>query len=371
MSNFQDIQPGTTYRSIHAAFTSRSIADASSKGPSLIQSTSPIITSALSSAFPYLLMIDKLLAAITWTNEDSYQGFLLIVIYGAAVRYWDNLGSAIVPVAASMAFCCVSWTITTVSNESSDPPTLEEVVALLSNICTRCEILREPLKVLDSFTLVDFGKLLLSSVLLWPFYVFVLQRIYNTKWFSLIFGILALTYYSPWATASRCLLWRSSYVRTAAKAVTGLDVLLTSRHSKNPIATDHKVIYTSKTNDSEKQTVEFQIFENQRRWIGMGWSGHLLPNERAPFTNEKFAACSGFEGFHFPEMPEVTGKSFKWEWLDPKWQIDVSFNKGNDKEGWIYYDNYWDTPGFVDSISKYTRSRKWRRRATLVIEAKK
>ena len=73
--------------------------------------------------------------------------------------------------------------------------------------------------------------------------------------------------------------------------------------------------------------------------------------------------------FPFPEF-EHDLHLYLWEWLDDDWKIDKEFNLGKNPDGWVYYDNNWENPTYEDSISKYTRSRNWTRKATLVIDKK-
>ncbi|GME97386.1 unnamed protein product [[Candida] boidinii] len=116
------------------------------------------------------------------------------------------------------------------------------------------------------------------------------------------------------------------------------------------------------------QIVEFQIFENQRRWLGFGWTEYTLPNERVQFTDADLKPCDGIDAFKFPTIPELAKIDHKWTWFDESWKVDKSFNKEQDPDGWVYYNNNWEFPEYEDNVGKFTRSRKLVRRALLVVD---
>jgi hypothetical protein len=118
----------------------------------------------------------------------------------------------------------------------------------------------------------------------------------------------------------------------------------------------------------------FTLYENQRRWLLLGWTSSMLAYERAPWTDEHLNAMPSKDAF---ELPEVEGGHARWRWVeDSEWHIDQgdpkSRKKSNsddedDGEGWIYYDSKWkDGRRGADSWGRYTRRRKWLRDAELV-----
>ncbi|QPG76335.1 hypothetical protein FOA43_003721 [Brettanomyces nanus] len=125
------------------------------------------------------------------------------------------------------------------------------------------------------------------------------------------------------------------------------------------------------SNKFGSKVVEFEVFENQRRWFGVGWSDSLLPIERQHYTNEYLKqCCDTLDSYNFPNLPEMSGLSelsekHPWKWMDEHWKIDREFCKGKDPDGWIYYDNTWGGMSYQDSISKFTRTRRLIRRALL------
>jgi hypothetical protein len=116
------------------------------------------------------------------------------------------------------------------------------------------------------------------------------------------------------------------------------------------------------------------LFENQRRWIGLGWTTSLFAYERAPWTDEHLNPAPSKDEF---ELPRVETGHARWRWVeDSAWKIEggasgtVTPTKGgkeSDGGGWIYYDSKWnDGKRDVDSWGRYTRRRKWYRDAELV-----
>jgi len=87
--------------------------------------------------------------------------------------------------------------------------------------------------------------------------------------------------------------------------------------------------------------------ENQRRWIGIGWTSNLLPTERSPFSDENGAPC--------PHIKDYTlGNG--WKWVEADWQI---------VHDWVYTDNSWQNTSDKEEFGKYTRTRQWKRTAEL------
>jgi len=88
----------------------------------------------------------------------------------------------------------------------------------------------------------------------------------------------------------------------------------------------------------------FSIYENQRRWLGIGWTSSMLAYERASWTDEHLNPVPPKEQF---ELPEVEGGQSRWRWVQgSEWKVegaekDSKADKGASKEdsAWIYYDN--------------------------------
>ena len=88
----------------------------------------------------------------------------------------------------------------------------------------------------------------------------------------------------------------------------------------------------------------FSIYENQRRWLGIGWTSSMLAYERASWTDEHINSVPPKDQF---ELPEVEGRHSRWRWLQgSEWKIegaekDRKADKSvtREEDGWIYYDN--------------------------------
>jgi hypothetical protein len=92
----------------------------------------------------------------------------------------------------------------------------------------------------------------------------------------------------------------------------------------------------------------FIIYENQRRWVGLGWTTSLFAYERSNWTDEHLNPAPSKAEF---ELPDVEGGTARWRWVKgSKWLVEGA---GIDDEGgtnatseaksgghgWIYYDN--------------------------------
>lgn len=92
----------------------------------------------------------------------------------------------------------------------------------------------------------------------------------------------------------------------------------------------------------------FILYENQRRWVGLGWTTSLFAYERAAWTDEHLNSAPTKEEF---ELPDVEGGGARWRWTEgSQWLVEGAgeFDEGGTKaksdstdggQGWIYYDN--------------------------------
>jgi hypothetical protein len=97
------------------------------------------------------------------------------------------------------------------------------------------------------------------------------------------------------------------------------------------------------------------LYENQRRWLGIGWTYTLFAYERAPWTDEHLNPAPSKDEFQLPDVPD--GHS-KWRWVPgSEWRIDgaeptskkpgkngKNGSRKDDDAGWIYYDNKVSSP---------------------------
>ncbi|WPK27019.1 hypothetical protein PUMCH_004390 [Australozyma saopauloensis] len=364
----------------------------------------PILASALANIFPYILFIDDFLEVVTWTNDNPYKNLLLVSAYSVLWLYWSKFRLWIIPILAVLAFLSLVWTTSSVIYDSkfNEKPTVDEVLRALHNITVRFELLLRPAKHL-SLQKKNYVTMAVGALLITPLHLAVMKWILLPQTYVWWIGVFVLTYHSPFAYASRRLLWRSAYVRRCTYWLTGLKIRLdrgevsTKRahetisraHTPNsadvqksldlvPIPNKAEMVndftITQKTILSStqlRQSVRFDILENERRWIGLGWSKYLLPNERSCFCYEALMAPApdpnASRHFRFPVFADDL-YTYQWQWMDEEWHLDSDFDRGKDKEGWVYYDNNWDLPRYYDGFSRYTRARKWTRRAILLID---
>ncbi|KAF4762608.1 hypothetical protein N7455_001158 [Penicillium solitum] len=377
------------------------------KSPLLV-ATPPAITRALAYSHPFLLPLNKFAGLLTWTSGDPWQSFLLVATFWTIVLYSDAIilwaGPILVVVALILGmygrrYSPLSSTTSTgekhktkVAPDSSlrHQKSLDEIVETLRIFTTRCNILLEPLLDLTDFLSTQrtptsattkpaltalFIRILLVTpvwigLTLPPFYILTTRRV------VMAVGTIILTYHSRPARVSRVILWRSRAVRRLCAAATGLSVADTpSGPQKAPVQAQGEKqglnISTRRRGNNAGVRFTFVVYENQRRWLGIGWTYSLFPAERDPWTDEHMNAVNPKDSF---ELPDVQTGDAKWRWVEgSEWRIEGADNfngksdsKGSTGEGWIYYDNKWnDGRRGQDGWDRYTRRRKWYRDAEL------
>ena len=301
--------------------------------------------------------------------------------------------------------------------------TLDEIVETLKVFASRCNVLLDPLLELTDFlstqrtatsatTRPALTTLLIRILLVTPLWIVLTLRpiqIITTKRMVLVAGTLFLTWHSRPTKVSRAILWRSALVRRICAVITGLQ-LEGSTPSQSPerrpdLPPQNKSAYQEEASltasaakkrrpDAIGVKFTFILYENQRRWVGLGWTTSLFAYERAAWTDEHLNPVPIKEDF---ELPDVEGGGAIWRWVEgSQWLVEGAgeFDEGGTKaksettdggQGWIYYDNKALHPYLspdpnkhsnnqqwqngrrgVDSWGRYTRRRKWYRDAELV-----
>ncbi|WFD32496.1 hypothetical protein MSPP1_003544 [Malassezia sp. CBS 17886] len=254
---------------------------------------------------------------------------------------------------------------------------------------------------------------------------------FSVRHMLLVAGVVALTWCSPWATLLRAAVWRSALVRHATlglvRVLSGaaspgemVRAALPKRLSAMPPAASRKRVQSHET------LFQFDIFENQRWWIGLDWTAALLPQERPSWSDSNNHAVAPPSSFMLPAplrmyVPSTTHPGYEdcryatWQWVDPEWRVagaqgitsstytpqtlmhaadaqrlsDEHVAQGSaaelppslralvhaagstdpdcDIDGWQYGDNAWEKLGPRNGMGKYTRRRCWVRRAVLVV----
>lgn len=340
----------------------------------------PILSSVLSKIFPYLLLIDNVLEILTWTNEDLYLNLLLIIIYSILIMYWNYMNLIVIPILVTLTFGYTIWIINSIVYDTkfNEKPTIDEILSVLHNITIRFEMILRPVAK-TNLKLKNFLQIFVVSLVLIPINSLIVTYILSPQKFLWLFGVFLLTYHSPWSFSIRRLLWRSIYIRIFVFYLTGLNIKLDAKNNKfkfndekndtDVTSNDFKILQKKIESPTRlNQLVKFEVLENERRWIGLGWSKFLLPSERANYCTTSLNEISDINSFT-PPVYSNDLYNYKWEWIDKSWIIDKEFSK-NKNNGWIYSDNNWENDELTDGFSKFTRSRKWYRTARLIIDKK-
>jgi hypothetical protein len=400
------------------------------KSPLLV-ATPPQITRALAYSHPFLLPLNKLAGLLSWSTNDPWESFLLVAAFWGATLYGGYIlryaGPIIVVVLLilgmySRRYSPLSSTSTT--GDKHEPKghkrepsestlkhhkTLDEIVETLREFTTRCNLLLDPFLRLTDFlstqrtptsatTRPALTTLFIRILLITPLWVLLTipsVHILTPRRIVLTFGTIMLTWHSRPARVSRVILWRSLFLRHAAAFLTGLSfseatALDTNGKLLRPSLPPRRKSQFTHANelarkrraDSPGVRFTFVLYENQRRWIGLGWTTSLFAYERGPWTDEHLNNAPTKEDFL---LPDVEGGVARWRWAEGShWKIEgpdgrviiptVQQLTGNDKgkdlssdvSGWIYYDSKWQEGRRDDGWGRYTRRRKWFRDAELV-----
>ncbi|KAI0534319.1 integral peroxisomal membrane peroxin-domain-containing protein [Xylaria digitata] len=293
--------------------------------------------------------------------------------------------------------------------------TLDEIVDTLKVFTSRCNILLEPLLEMTDFlstqrtatsattrpALTTLFVRILAVTPIWIVLTLPPLRIVTTKRVVLVFGTLVLSWHSKVCRVARTLLWRSATVRKLARWITGLEFERPVKQQKqqsnenlNGQTVDSttkpkqaheaakisssaltEALKRSRLGDKDKHSgvrFTFILYENQRRWLGLGWTNSLFAYERAAWTDEQNNPVPPKDEF---ELPEVEDGRARWRWVEgSKWRVDgvpdlddTDYDGDAGRMGWIFYDNKWQNGRRgIDGWGRWTRRRKWYRDAELV-----
>ncbi|KAI1619048.1 integral peroxisomal membrane peroxin-domain-containing protein [Exophiala viscosa] len=400
------------------------------KSPLLV-ATPPQITRALAHSHPFLIPLNKLTGLLSWSTPDPWESYLLVAIFWGITLYGSEILLYASPVMVviglilgmySRRYSPLSSTSKTgdkhsakghkrePSEAAAQHKTLDEIVDTLHELTARCNILLEPFLTLTDFlstqttptaatTRPALTTLFIRVLLVTPLWIILtLPPLYilTTRRIILTFGTIILTWHSTPARVSRVILWRSVFMRKTAAFITGLD-FDTSAHPKGSLRSGlggnrsksqtglASEMATKQRPNSSGVRFTFILYENQRRWIGLGWTTSLFAYERGPWCDEHLNPAPSKDEF---ELPEVEGGRARWRWVDgSEWRIErgdarqhkraasqgktgptgsTSKEAVDDGGGWIYYDNKWQDGRNLDGWGRYTRRRKWYRDAELV-----
>ncbi|KAF2828844.1 Pex24p-domain-containing protein [Ophiobolus disseminans] len=383
----------------------------------LLAATPPQITRVLAYSHPFILPLNKLAGLVTWTSGDAWESFLLVASFWAIVMYGDVVTRYAGPIIVVSGLILgmftrrysplssTGWTgekgqkghkRAESDTEIKHHKSLEEIVDSLKLFTSRCNILLDPFLRLTDFlstqrtatsatTRPALTVLFIRILFVLPIWILLTLPpfyILSTKRVVLAVGTVMLSWHSRPARVTRTLLWRSRTTRRTCAFLTGLDfgeIIPADKKGAPPLPPRKKSTQEVAASLAAKRRPEstgvrftFSIYENQRRWLGIGWTSSMLAYERASWTDEHLNSVPPRDDF---ELPEVEGGQSRWRWVQgSEWKIE-----GGDKEsksdksaskddtGWIYYDNKWrDGRRGQDGWGRYTRRRKWYRDAELV-----
>lgn len=374
----------------------------------LLAATPPQVTRALAYSHPFILPLNHLAGLLSWTTGDPWESFLLVaafwftVLYGDDVLRWAGPVVVVVVLIAGMysrrysPLSSTSWNGEKKKHKRSDSESqqrksLDEILLTLQVFTNRCDVLLDPFLRLTEFlstqstatsattrpALTSMFIRLLAITPVWVLLTLPPLRIITTQRVLLTLGTIGMTWHSRPSRASRSILWRSRAVRYIASVATGLNLpspSLDKGKAPSPLpprtpAALANALRSKGANPGVRFT--FAIYENQRRWVLLGFTANTFLNERQAWTDEHLNSVPEKENF---ELPETDNETTKWRWVegsewkvDPAWTDDAQITKGvRDKEGWTYYDNKWAYGSKIDDWSKWTRRRRWVRDAELV-----
>lgn len=381
----------------HAAFTGRSSDTSGRIGGELRTEASPLlsrtpatVSKALTKAYPYFIILDKVLGVLTWTSDDAWLSVLVVAVYATLVLYFEAIITYfghLLAVAVLVTYAVLSRHV---EEQLAAKPTLDDVVQLLTAVTIKSDMLLQPISTLE-LTSYDIKRFLFTTVFLSPLYIVFSYFVFTPRSMLLMLGIYVLTYNSVFSRVSRKILWRFRLVRLLAFYLTGLDLggininknsrifaAVQKVNAKVGLKSDGAASSRLNAEDGKPVIFTYVLYENQRRWLGIGWTPNLLSYERTAWTDEFLNESSPPDNFKLPETEE--GSGLVWRWVDKTWRLDLT-NDGalqlpstkpkttanpSIDEGYIYYDNTWKKPSTEDSFSKYTRRRRWIRTAELV-----
>ena len=354
------------------------------KSPLLV-ATPPTITRALVFSHPFLLPLNQLVGLATWTSGDPWESFIVVAGFWAITLYGDIIVRYAGPIV--VVICIIlgmysrrysplsssGWTNEKFKDSKSEhaegnmkhQKSLDEIVDTLTVFTSRCNILLDPFMQLTDFlstqrtatsatTRPALTTLFIRILFVTPIWICLTLpplRILTTRRVFLTVGTLILSWHSRPARVSRAILWRSRLVRRIVSVTTGLTFnaqpeSITRRGTTPPLPPRHKSqqdvansLVTKATAAPSGVRFTFVVFENQRRWLGLGWTYSLLAYERAAWTDEHLNPSDPKDEF---KLPQVENGTAEWRWVPgSEWQAEGAGKKraSTGDDGWIYYDN--------------------------------
>ena len=357
------------------------------KSPLLI-ATPPQITRALAFSHPFLLPLNKLVGLLTWSSGDPWESFLIlagfwtIILYGDVLIRWAGPLILVVGLILGMysrrysPLSSTGWTGEKVKGHKKQASegsmrhqkSLDEIVETLNVFTSRCNLLLDPFLQLTDFlstqrtatsatTRPALSALFLRILFITPVWILLAlpyAKLITTRRVILTFGTLMFSWHSRPARVSRTILWRSNTIRRVSSLVTGLSFsgvppllprripppLPPRKKSQHDIA---KSFAVGSKNAEAGVRFTFVVYENQRRWLGLGWTSSMFAYERSAWSDEHLNPSPPKDAF---QLPVVDTDNAKWRWVaNSDWRIEGGARPSQGSsgktpsDGWIYYDN--------------------------------
>lgn len=100
--------------------------------------------------------------------------------------------------------------------------------------------------------------------------------------------------------------------------------------------------------NATQELLTFELYENERWWVMIGWAKKLMLNERSLYSDKTGTKQLNFDFVFFDTN--------HYEWISD-WKIHK--DESTDKDGWSYGKDFNSTDFTSVSHSKYVRTRKW------------
>ena len=180
------------------------------------------------------------------------------------------------------------------STHASLTATLREIDTLRTRIGM---FLTPPSLLLPHLALPASQPLLIRLCLAWPVWLLITHKIIPPSKIMLALGTSVLCWSAPWARIICIALWRSRTVRKYSGLIIGQDlmteiqpennVVVAAANAMNVVADGEARRHQSTGSTSSIRDalgggvrITQTLYQSQRRWIGIGWTSNLFPNER-------------------------------------------------------------------------------------------
>ncbi|KAG2172034.1 hypothetical protein INT43_001511 [Umbelopsis isabellina] len=349
---------------------------------------------------PLLNLLAYITRLINWEARNVCETLLLIAVY-VSVCVWTNYVVIFGLPLGFMVYGVVSWMDNRKrqkTNKSADEDSQASLDITLENI----KILNEQITQLQTWYhnhRLDWQahpsharrQLQIGLVYVSPVWI-ALCWIFGSSTLMAIVGVTWIILRSPWGRVVVFALERNVIVRHMMATFQGLLLAIEmALRGKKRVRTVREIIRRARKERGkalEKASVQatpsqpselvfkFEIFENQRWWLGVDWTSNMMPGERTPWTDSHNDPIPSKSAFDLPEPSTTVSNDGddqiitvkEWKWADPDWWVDMKLRKEGlvDEDGWQYTNNAWKNPSGKGGLRQFTRRRKWCRNAKLV-----